>query len=216
MHNLFLGSEKHLLTIWKDNDLITKKIQEPIERMKVPVDIGRLPYKIESGMASLTAEQWKNWTCIYSLYVSYDILPMEHLKCWHLFVQACNIISLPIIRDAQINQADELLVRFCKACEELYGPECCTNLHCHLAECLRDYGPATSIWCFSFERYTGILGKTLINNHSLDIEKTMATRFIQQMETKKSFSNFADDLEEFFPTVTAGTVNDGQIGPSMY
>ena len=78
MHNLFLGTAKHIMTLWKDQGILTKhhfkKMQERIGQINVPLDIGRIPYKIESSMASLTAYQWKNWTCIYSLYVLHNIL----------------------------------------------------------------------------------------------------------------------------------------------
>lgn len=96
MHNLFLGTAKHLLTMLKDRDILNKAhfltIQEKIENINVPLDVGRIPYKIESGMSGVTADQWKNWTCLYSLYVLHDVLPMEHLNCWWLFVQACILI----------------------------------------------------------------------------------------------------------------------------
>ena len=38
------------------------------------------------------------------------------------------------------------------------------HLHLHLKECMLDYGPVYSFWCFSFERFNGILGK-FNNNH---------------------------------------------------
>ena len=31
------------------------------------------------------------------------------------------------------------------------------HLHCHLRDCILDVGPLNSFWCFSFERYNGIL-----------------------------------------------------------
>ena len=50
MHNLFVGTAKHLMTIWKDSDILTKNhfksIQEKIEKVNVPLDVGRIPYKI--------------------------------------------------------------------------------------------------------------------------------------------------------------------------
>ena len=61
-------------------------------------------------------------------------------------------------------------MEFCKQCEHLYGTECCTpNMHlsCHLVDCIRDYGPVYSFWCFSFERYNGILGSYHKNNHNI-------------------------------------------------
>ena len=149
-------------------------MQERIEQINVPLDIGRIPYKIESSMASLTADQWKNWTCIYSLYALHNILPPEHLNCWWLFVQACNLICHPILSNDTICKIDELLLSFCKTFERLYGNDSCTiniHLHCHLAECLQDYGPTHDTWCFSFERLNGILGRTPNNKHTLEIEK---------------------------------------------
>ena len=60
MHNLFLGTAKHVMTIWKDHEIITKEnfniIQQSIEKINVPLDIGRIPYKIESGLSGLTAD----------------------------------------------------------------------------------------------------------------------------------------------------------------
>ena len=110
MHNVFLGTAKHVMTLWKDKEIIKKEqftlIQNRINEINVPMDIGRIPHKIESAMSSLTADQWKNWACIYSLYVLYDILPKEHLHCWWLFVQACCFICQPIISKDNISAMD--------------------------------------------------------------------------------------------------------------
>lgn len=121
MHNLYLGTAKHVMSIWKDREILTEAhfvtIQERIEKINVPLDVGRIPYKIESGMSSLTADQWKTWTCIYSLYVLHDVLPKEHLDCWWLFVQACILISQPITTHAIIDRADKFLIEFCHGFE---------------------------------------------------------------------------------------------------
>lgn len=44
------------------------------------------------------------------------------------------------------------------------------HLHCHVKECIEDYGPVNSFWCFAFERYNGILGSTYFNNRSIEIQ----------------------------------------------
>ena len=46
--------------------------------MEVPVNIGRISFKIESNFASFTADQWWNWICVYSLYCLQELLPVEH------------------------------------------------------------------------------------------------------------------------------------------
>ena len=132
---------------------------------------------IESSMAKLTADEWKNWTCVYSLFVLHDILPKEHLECWWLFVQACMLVCQPILTHERI-RIDELLLNFCKTFQRLYGRDACTvniHLHCHLSDCLCDYGPALGTWCLSFERYSGILGRIPSNKQTLKIEKTIIT-----------------------------------------
>ena len=223
MHNLFLGTTKHIMTIWKDRNILNKDhfqiIQQKIESINVPLDVGRIPYKIESGMSGLTADQWKNWACLYSLYVLHGVLPREHLDCWWLFVQACILICQPLLTHAIIDKADEFLMEFCRTVEKLYGSQACTinlHLHGHLAECLRDYGPVHSTWCFSFERYNGILGGTPNNNRSLQVEKTMINRFIQQMESHSSFPHLLQELDSFFPASSVGSVQDASINSDMY
>lgn len=62
MHNLFLGSGKHIVkNVWMKFGLVTESqfdaIQNRIDRMICPPDIGRIPNKIHSGFASFTAEQ---------------------------------------------------------------------------------------------------------------------------------------------------------------
>ena len=124
--------------------------------------------------------------------VLHDILPSNHLNCWWLFAQAYIIICQPLISNADIDKADQLLLEFCKCLETIYGPECCTlnlHLHFHLAECLRDYGPAHATWCFSFER---LLGRTPNNKRSLQIEKTMMIRFVEQVESPQSLPQLSE------------------------
>ena len=72
MHNLFLGSAKYLKkSILVNHKIITESdfsiIQDLVDSIVVPSDIGRIPYKISSGYSSFTADQWKNWTIYYSL-----------------------------------------------------------------------------------------------------------------------------------------------------
>jgi hypothetical protein len=84
MHNLFLGTAKKMFHMWVDNSIISKKqfkeIETRIGEFEVPSDIGRLPKKITSNAGSYTAEQWKNWTLLYSLFCLKDILKSEHMQ----------------------------------------------------------------------------------------------------------------------------------------
>ena len=44
------------------------------------------------------------------------------------------------------------------------------HLHCHLNSVLLDYGPVLGFWLFSFERYNGLLGSTVTNNRSVEMQ----------------------------------------------
>ena len=72
MHNLFLGTSKRFMSVLFDTGKLSKEhltsIQEIIvNSVNVPDGVGRIPWKIQSGFSRLTAEQWRNWTVIYSI-----------------------------------------------------------------------------------------------------------------------------------------------------
>ncbi len=80
MHNLYLGTAKHILkNIWLDDSsrIITASMFETIQTsVLVPSDIGRVPKKITSSFGTssfggFTADQW---TTVYSLFALRDLL----------------------------------------------------------------------------------------------------------------------------------------------
>ena len=77
MHNLLLGTSKRVLKkTWLDNNLLSrnnlKAIQVRIDNFVVPHGVGRLLRKIMSKFDSLTADEWKNWTLLFSVICLYD------------------------------------------------------------------------------------------------------------------------------------------------
>lgn len=129
--------------------------------MNSPGNIGHIPGKISSSFSGFTAEQLMVWTIMYSPVVLYGILPREHYEHWCVFSSACSYLCKPYISRREVNRANELLVKFCGEFEHLYGKEACTpnlHMHMHLKDCILDAGPVYTFWCFSFERYNGMLG----------------------------------------------------------
>lgn len=184
MHNLLLGTAKHMFHTWTEKGILKsqdlKHIQEHIDSIVVPPDVGRIPNELESRASGMTADQWKNWTLIYSPYILSNFLPKDHYKCWMLFVSACRILCGRTISIAKLHEADNMLLSFCRSAENLYGKNSITpnmHLHCHLAECILDYGPVYAFWCFSFERYNGILGTYQHNNRAIPIQ--MMRKFLE-------------------------------------
>ena len=187
MHNLLLGTAKNITRIWCEKGLISSSemqhIQSNVNSINVPVDVGRIPSNIASSFYGFTADQWRNWTCIFSPVVLKNILPSDHLRCWLLFVKATSILCTRMVSIHNVRLADSYLVLFCKEFEKLYGPQCCTpnmHLHLHLCDCIMDYGPVYSFWCFAFERYNGMLGSYPTN--SRQIEPQIMKKFIQQQQ----------------------------------
>ena len=151
IHNLLFGTAKHMMSVWSELGLITvshyKDIQSNVDSFFTPQDVGRIPTKIESGFSGFKADQWRNWTSIFSLYCLKGILPFRHYNCWQLFVKACHLLCCRSITLDNVYRADELLLKFCKIFEQLYGKDYCNmnlHLHGHLVQCVLDYGPVYS------------------------------------------------------------------------
>ena len=122
------------MKVWKDLKILTTEhlsaIQERVDCMNPPPKVGRIPRKIQSGFASFTADEWKNWITLYSPFVLHSILPQTDFNCLCDFVEACQLLCQPILRKSQIVHAHQLILQFCITFEHLYGQEMCTpNMH---------------------------------------------------------------------------------------
>ena len=73
MHNLFLGTAKHCVDVWKSTGLLSTDhlliMQMRVNDYFCPSDIGRIPSKIQSSFAGFTADQWRSWTVLFSFIV---------------------------------------------------------------------------------------------------------------------------------------------------
>lgn len=204
MHNLFLGTAKHVLKkIWLDQGVLSPSefsvVQSRIDKTVVPSDIGRIPYKIESGFSSFTADQFKNWVLHFSLLTLRDKLSDEHFQCWKHFVLACRILSSKAITLHNIKLADALLMQFCRRTERLYGKHVITpnmHLHAHIHLCLKDFGPLHGFWLFSFERFNGILGQQPNNNRSIEVQ--LMKRFLRD-QSQTSVPLPSEFKDKFLP-----------------
>ena len=149
--------------------------------MVIPSNVrfSSLPSTIESS-SCFTAEQMMIWVNFYSLFCLHGLLSDEQLECWRHFVLASRLLSKHQLTANDVSIADALLLTFCRHFERLYGRAAVTpnmHLHCHLTECVKDYGPMNSFWLFSFERYNGILGDRPTNNRA--IEPQLLKRFME-------------------------------------
>ena len=215
MHNLLLGTAKHMVEMWKSSSLLNSKdmdaIQAKVDSFVTPPDIGRIPTKIFSGFSGFTAEQWKNWTIYFSLYALKDHLHWQHYNCWHLFVKACYILCRRKISQAQLQDADKFIAEFCELFSRLYGPTCCTmnmHLHGHLVSCIQDYGPVYAFWCFAYERLNGVLGSYHTNHHHI------SAQFMRRFLDSKVYapSRWPEDfVDDFLPLLKKFQYHKGSL-----
>lgn len=177
MHNLFLGSARHFIEVVMENGILTKAdlatVEERVQALNSPHEVGRLPRKVASKFSGFKADQWRNWTLIFSEVALKGILPLPFYNCWQKFVKAIKLLCSHAISRANINDADAMLQEYCEEFELLFGSEACTinmHKHLHLMECMFDYGPIYSFWCFPFERFNGQLESYHTNSKNIEVQ----------------------------------------------
>ena len=182
MHNLYQGTAKMIIRLWLELKVLhvdqLNIIQDRVDAVDTASNIGSIPRKIASSFGGFTAEQWMNWTVIFSIFALKDILPTSDLEIYRNFVLACKAITTKIISLPDIHLFERYILNFCEQFEQVYGRSKVTpnmHMHYHLADCVRDYGPVYSFWLFGFERYNGHLGK--LPNNSRSIEMQLMRRF---------------------------------------
>ena len=204
MHNLFLGTSKRMLIIWKykkksDSDFLI--LQEEVNAINPPSNIRRIPSEISAGFIGFTAEQWMHWTIVYSPVVLRDLLPLEDYTFWCIFSKACSLLCRSYISESEVDRADERLHSVCCGFERRYGREACTtnlHMHCHLRECILDVGPLYAFWCFSFERYNGILEKMKKSWHTPELQLLHKFSNLQTMAAVVLPENMPKELVQCF------------------
>ena len=209
MHNL--GTGKKMFKLWVESGILTPQnmteIEDKIRCFKVPPDVGRIPHRISSNYGGFTASQWRNWITIYSPVVLKGILDQQHLQCWLLFVRACSLLSKRIITKEDVTAADLFLITFCKKSEEIYGGDQFTvnmHLHLHLKQYLIDFGPSHSFWCFSFERFNGLLGSYSTNKKAIEVQ--VMRKFCTAQDTYSLLPQIDSGLQNILPaSKTANT-----------
>ena len=215
MHNLLLGTSKMMVELWKSSDILSEKdfevIQSRVDSFACPSEVGRIPSKISSSFSGFTAEQWKNWTIYFSAYALKGILQWNHYNCWLLFIKACWLLCRRNISANELKEGDRVMLEFCERFVQIYGPTKCTmnmHLHAHIKECIEDFGPVYSFWCFSFERMNGVLGSYHTNNHHISVQLTR--RFLESKLYAPG--NWPSQfVEEYLPLLKGFDYNKGSL-----
>ena len=117
MHNLLLGSGKHVLKTWIEMGILSEsdleRVQKRVSLVKPPSEIVCIQSKISEGFKGFTGDQWKNWVCIYSFFALKGVIPSGHNGMWTAFVHACQLLCRKVITKEECMEADHKLMRFC-------------------------------------------------------------------------------------------------------
>lgn len=235
MHNFFMGTAKRVTKgIFVGTGLLDQaslnKVHQRLKSCILPLDIGRLPSRIDSG-STFTAEQWMNWTLYFSVYCLHGLLSNDQIECWRHFVLACRRLCKHSVTELDIKTADLLLVRFCKRTKHIYGSSWITpnmHMHCHISDCIHDFEPLHAFWLYSFERYNGLLGKQPTNNRSIEMQ--LIKRFLRDnfhldlvsaaetMPLAADFSETVSDHAKMFQCVSETNIydNDATLLPKKF
>ncbi|OAD67783.1 hypothetical protein PHYBLDRAFT_174102 [Phycomyces blakesleeanus NRRL 1555(-)] len=223
MHNLFLGTAKHMISVWKDLRYLPTAVLVCMQRLAdgilVPPGYAVLSTKIKSGFPYMKADEWQLWCLIYSLVVLKDALPEDDYKNWTLFVKACRKLTGPSVTYSEIDSAHQLLGEFGKECETLYGESSITpnmHLHMHLHESTLNFGLVYVFWLYSFERYNSKL-KNIKTNRRNGLEVTFMRVFLEKAfigSFLRAYStNFSSPLIEFLEGVAQVKSNSNSSSP---
>ncbi len=140
-----------------------------------------VPRNMKSEYVNFNSYQWKEWTLTYSMIALTGLIDPKYLNVWQSFVLACRLIIQPIVTITEAETADGLFQKFGKGIEREFGPESVKpnmHMHCHLYECIDDFGSVYTFWLYPFERYNGNLGDFHTNNLSMEV--TLMRKFIDQ------------------------------------
>ena len=117
---------------------------------------------------------------------------------------ACRILCSHQLSEEKLLLADALLLYFCRRTQRLYGACSITpnmHMHCHMKQCIQDYGPLHGFWLYAFERYNGLLGEFPHNNRSIELQ--LMNRFIKDsssMSISRSLPvEFREELSPLMP-----------------
>ncbi len=199
MHNLFLGIAKAFFELLVDRGILTDAkmamITSNLENMFTNSSKSWLPKNIGSHWKFFNASEWKQWVMIYSLPAFRGVIPIDYLKTWSLFVNACQLICKPLVSKSEAEKAHNLLCDYVKQLERQFGKETIKPNHhmsLHLKECIEDFGGVYTTWLFSFERFNGFLGDYQTNNKGIEV--TLMRKIIAD----STLANRSFDLPQSF------------------
>lgn len=187
LHCVLIGVEKRLLNFFcdpkhsKSKFYITKRKRELLNRRILAIkpirEVNRRPRSLEIR-SKFKASEFRSMLLYYLPVCLPGCLPDVYVQHFRLLSAAIYILLKSTITRKEINEAEEMLHRFVKQHQQLFGvTNMVMNVHLlkHLAQNVRLLGP---LWChstFPFERNNGVLLKNV--NGTTDVLAQIASKY---------------------------------------
>ena len=72
MHHLFLGTSKKVIRVWLNEGVLDDKkfntLQDRVDRIDTPTNIGWIPRKIATFFGGFTVNLWMHWTNVFPIW----------------------------------------------------------------------------------------------------------------------------------------------------
>ena len=148
MHNLFLGTAKHMFDLWLERNILSQEhlttIESLVNKFTLPSDVGHLPTSISSGYGGFTANQWRNWIKL----LARNLAPSDRLSTTNMVTVFSTIFGLPY---EFISKYIEYIHKFCRTYSRSINVEATkVAVESCISACLFLEGPITQ----TCERFT--------------------------------------------------------------
>ena len=91
------------------------------------------------------------------------------------------------------------------------------HMHCHLRDCVMDFGPISGFWLFPYERFNGILGELPSNNRSFEIQlmkRFLNDQSMHSISVPQEFSEVLGPLINFNSECVGSLKDNFNASPS--
>lgn len=194
MHSVDGGVAKKLLKLFFEHDYrdfpfslhhVTDLINSRLKNIKPPKFVHRMPRTVHD-LIHWKASELKMFFFYYSIPVFEGIMRQDYFENYLRLVSAVVILSSDEITEFDLITADNLLHRFVREFQIMYGLRFCSiTIHSllHLADCVRRLGPLWVYICYEYEDINGQLLKTIHGTGHIDTQVANSHyRFINMIQ----------------------------------
>jgi hypothetical protein len=201
LHNVLLGVTKQMFSLWfnsknhkKDYYLgnRTEDINAVLSAIKVPKQFSRPPKNIHD-FSNWKGHEFRNFLLYYGYYVIKLFLKEKYHKHFSLLSFSIYILLKEEITKNQLELATNMIKKFTKQFQNIYGMEQMThNVHIlnHIPETVINNGP---LWCysmFSTESKNGVLTRIVNGKNNCLQELSLKLMLLEEFSLSPNIENY--------------------------